>query len=92
MHKEMAGRVSAVTKFVEKCFPNESLEVRDYLKAIEELSTMQVGFKDVQMLLFKPKCNVLLNLVGLHYCLSWLEVPVFTSWPSIPLDCLISVY
>lgn len=74
-HKEMAGRVSAVTKFVEKCFPNESLEVGDYLKAIEELSTMQVGFKDVQMFIFKPKCNVLLNLVGLHYCLSWLEVP-----------------
>lgn len=88
----MAVRVPAVTKFVEKCFPTKSLEVGDYLKAIEELSTMQVGFKDVQMFLFKPKHNALLNLVGLHYCLSWLEVPVFTSWPSIPLDCLISMY
>lgn len=73
----MAGRVTAVTKFVEKCL--STLEVGDYLKAIEELSNMQVGFKDVQMFLFKPKCNVLLNLVGLHYCISWLEVPVHTS-------------
>ena len=33
------------------------------------------------MLLFKPKCNVLLNLVGLHDCIHWIGVPVFTPWP-----------
>ncbi|XVF28409.1 hypothetical protein REPUB_Repub15cG0027100 [Reevesia pubescens] len=27
------------------------------------------------MLLFKPKLNVFLNLVGLHYCLTILQVP-----------------
>ncbi|GMY27651.1 F-box-like domain-containing protein [Fagus crenata] len=74
-HKEVAGKVIAVAKFVELCSQTESLEVRDYLKAIEEVSSTQLGFKDVQMFLFKPKCNVLLNLVGLHYCIHWLGVP-----------------
>jgi hypothetical protein len=87
----VAGKVIAVAKFVELCSQTESLEVRDYLKAIEEVSSTQLGFKDVQMFLFKPKCNVLLNLVGLHYCIHWLGVPVFTPWPSILLDCLISL-
>ena len=35
---------------------------------------------NVQMFLFKPKCNVRLNLVGLHYCIHWLGVSVFTPW------------
>lgn len=74
-HKEMAGRVILVTDLVEECLSTESLEVGDYLKAIEEMSTMQLGFRDVQMFLFKPKCSVLLNLVGLHYSIHWLEVP-----------------
>ena len=77
----MAGNATAVAKFVELCSQTESLEVGDHLKAIEDLSTTQLGFKDVQMFLFKPKCNVLLNLVGLHYCIHWLGVPVFTPWP-----------
>ncbi|XP_050240168.1 uncharacterized protein LOC126689159 isoform X1 [Quercus robur] len=74
-HKEVAGNANAVAKFVELCSQTESLEVGDHLKAIEDLSTTQLGFKDVQMFLFKPKCNVLLNLVGLHYCIHWLGVP-----------------
>ncbi|XWS14019.1 hypothetical protein CRYUN_Cryun36dG0088000 [Craigia yunnanensis] len=74
-HKEMAGRAASVVKFVEQCSLSESLEVSDYLKAIEGLRSMQFGFKDVQMFLFKPKLNVLLNLVGLHYCLNCLQVP-----------------
>ncbi|MBA0830923.1 hypothetical protein Goarm_015417 [Gossypium armourianum] len=37
---------------------------------------MQFGFRDVQMLLLKQKLNVLLNLIGLHYCLNILQVPV----------------
>ncbi|PPS16030.1 hypothetical protein GOBAR_AA04551 [Gossypium barbadense] len=50
-------------------------KVNDYLKAIECQKLMGFGFKDVQMLLLKPKLNVLLNLVGLHYCLNILKVP-----------------
>lgn len=67
-----------VTESVEKkCLPTGSLEVGDYLKAVENLCTMHLGFKDVQMHLFKPQHNVLINLVGLHYCMYWLGVPVF---------------
>lgn len=72
----MAGRAASVVKFVEQCSLSESLEVSNYLKAIECLRSMQFGFKDVQMVLFKPKLNVLLNLVGLHYCLNCLQEPV----------------
>ncbi|XP_022761209.1 uncharacterized protein LOC111307454 [Durio zibethinus] len=74
-HEEKRGQAVSVIKFVERCSESESLEVNDYLKAIVCLETMQFGFKDVQMLLFKPKLNVLLNLVGLHYCLNFLQVP-----------------
>lgn len=77
----MEGRAAAVTEFLERCSLTASLDVGDYLKAIEDLHTMQLGFKDVQMFLFNPKRNVLLNLVGLAYCIYWLGVPVFISWP-----------
>ncbi|XP_059632681.1 uncharacterized protein LOC132275244 isoform X2 [Cornus florida] len=74
-HSEMAGRAAVVVDFVEQCSSAEAIEVGHYLTAIEDLCSMQFGFKDVQMFLFKPKLNVLLNLVGLHYCISWLGVP-----------------
>ncbi|OMO98414.1 hypothetical protein COLO4_13925 [Corchorus olitorius] len=74
-HKEMMNRAASVVKFVEQCSPSDSLEVNDHLHAIECLRSIQFGFKDVQLLLFKPKLNVLLNLVGLHYCLNRLRVP-----------------
>ncbi|KAK5794365.1 hypothetical protein PVK06_035587 [Gossypium arboreum] len=75
-HKEMKDQADSVIKFVENCLQSESIQVNDYLKAIECLKLMGFGFKDVQMLLLKPKLNVLLNLVGLHYCLNILKVPV----------------
>lgn len=74
-HSEMAERAALVVQHVEQCLFSDSLEIRDYLKAIEHLSSMQLGFKDVEMFLFRPEVNVLLNLVGLHYCMHWLEVP-----------------
>lgn len=81
----MRGQAASVVKFVEQCTLSESLEVNDYLKAIECLKTMQFGFKDVQMLLFKPKLNVFLNLVGLHYSLNYLQLQVPVTFPfSIP--------
>ncbi|GMY27650.1 F-box-like domain-containing protein [Fagus crenata] len=75
-HKEVMGKATAVAKFVELCFSStESLKAGEHLKAIEDVSTAQLGFKDVQMFMFKPKCNVLLNVVGLLYCIHRLGVP-----------------
>lgn len=74
-HNELAHRTLPIVKFVEESSQSDSLEVGDYLKAIQEMSSIQLGFKDVQMLFFKPGLNVLLNLVGLHYCLNHLQVP-----------------
>ncbi|KAH6756177.1 hypothetical protein C2S52_014584 [Perilla frutescens var. hirtella] len=74
-HNEMAGKVASVTNFVERALAYESIEVGNYLKAVELLNSLQFGFKDVQMLLLKPELNVLLNLAGLHYCIIWLEIP-----------------
>ncbi|KAK6130446.1 hypothetical protein DH2020_035856 [Rehmannia glutinosa] len=73
-HSEMAGKAALVSKFVERALAYESIEVGNYLKAIELLNSLQFGFKDVQMFLLKPHLNVLLNLVGLHYCIIWLGV------------------
>lgn len=74
----MAEGATTVVKFVEDSSPSDFLEVGDYLKANKALSSMQLGFKDVQMFLFKPKFSVLLNLVGLLYCINCLNVPVTT--------------
>ncbi|KAL6517192.1 hypothetical protein OROHE_017898 [Orobanche hederae] len=74
-HIEMAGKAALVTSFVERASTYESIEVGNYLKAIELLNSLHFGFKDVQIFLLKPQINVLLNLVGLHYCINWLNVP-----------------
>ncbi|PSR92649.1 F-box only protein [Actinidia chinensis var. chinensis] len=74
-HNEMASRATVVVHFMIQCLSAESIEVVHYLSAIENLCSMQFGFKDVQMFFFSPKLNVVLNLVGLHYCISWLGVP-----------------
>ncbi|XP_022749020.1 uncharacterized protein LOC111298564 isoform X2 [Durio zibethinus] len=81
-HEKMRDQAASVVKFLKQCSQFESLEVTDYLRAIECLKSMQFGFKDVQMLLFKPKMNVLLNLVGLHFCLDCLQVPVVEALQS----------
>lgn len=86
-HIEIVNGATDVVKHVERCTRSESLEVGDYLQAIEDLSTMHLGFKDVQMFLFKPKLNVLLSLVGLHYCIFRLNVPVTTTALAFTLLC-----
>ncbi|GFP81906.1 hypothetical protein PHJA_000333900 [Phtheirospermum japonicum] len=70
----MVGKAALVTSFVERALAYESIEVGNYLKAIELLNSLQFGFKDVQMFLLKPNLNVVLNLVGLHYCIIWLGI------------------
>lgn len=74
-HNEIAEKVALVMNFGEHALAFESIEVGHYLKAIEFMKSMQFGFKDVEMFFLKPKHNVLLNLVGLHYCIIWLDVP-----------------
>ncbi|GMH28442.1 hypothetical protein Nepgr_030285 [Nepenthes gracilis] len=74
-HNEMAGGAASVVNSVEQCSSSISLEVGDFLKAIKELCSLQLGFKDVELFLFKPELSALLNLIGLYYCIDWLEVP-----------------
>ncbi|KAK5794119.1 hypothetical protein PVK06_035322 [Gossypium arboreum] len=72
-HEEETRQAKSVINLVEQCSQFGSLEAVDYLHAINCLEMMQFGFRDVQMLLLKPKLNVLLNLIGLHYCLNNLQ-------------------
>ncbi|CAL5415797.1 unnamed protein product [Camellia sinensis] len=74
-HNEIASRATVLVDFLKQHSSTESIEVGHYLAAIDELCSMQCGFKDVQMFFFEPKLNVLLNLVGLHYCISCLGIP-----------------
>ncbi|KAL5995977.1 hypothetical protein ACLOJK_026050 [Asimina triloba] len=77
----MADRVAAIVQFVKQCSQDDSLEVGDYLKAVRDLCSMELGFKDVQLFLFSSKQNVLLNLIGLHYSLFWLGVAALSVPP-----------
>lgn len=78
-HVELGLRARTVEMFLKACSPSESLEVGDYLKAVDTLVGLRFGFEDIQRYLFNPKMNVLINLVGLHYCLSSLGIRVFPS-------------
>ncbi|KAK7363633.1 hypothetical protein VNO77_05783 [Canavalia gladiata] len=73
-HMELGLRARSVEKFLEASSRCESLEVRDYLQAVETLIGTRFGFEDVQRFLFNPQMNVLLNLVGVHYCLTNLGI------------------
>lgn len=81
----MADRVAEVVEFVRRSPTSESIQVGDYLRAIDNLHSMQLGFKDVQLNFFNPKLNALLNLVGLHYCIKWLQVQVCISFNSLQI-------
>ena len=72
---ELGLRARSVVKFLEACSRSESLEVGDYLKAVDTLIGTMFGFEDVQRFLFNPQMNVLINLVGVHYCLTTLGIP-----------------
>lgn len=74
-HHEMSGKASSVVNFVKQCSSPSSIEVKDYLKAIEDMCSMQLSYKDVELFLFRSELNSVLNLLGLHYCINWLQVP-----------------
>ena len=73
---EMAERVVSIVELVKQSARYESLEVGDYQRAMELLKNTEMGFKDVQLYLLTPKRSVLVNLIGLHYCLVWLGIQV----------------
>ncbi|KAL3626143.1 hypothetical protein CASFOL_029692 [Castilleja foliolosa] len=73
-HNEMVEKTALITSSFESSLAYESTEFVCYLKAIELLYSLQFGFKDVQMFLLKPNLSVLLNSVGLHYCIICLRV------------------
>ncbi|KAI5650674.1 hypothetical protein M9H77_36679 [Catharanthus roseus] len=74
-HQDMARKANLIAEYLEKESFSESIDVGDYMKATEDLQAMHFSFKDVELLLFKPKFNVLLNLVALHHCIVQLELP-----------------
>lgn len=88
---ELGVRAKSVQKFVEACSRSESLEVGDYLKAVDTLIGTRFGFEDVQRFLFNPQMNVLLNLVGVHYCLTTLGIRVFPLIDALFFFILFSV-
>ncbi|XVE82063.1 hypothetical protein DITRI_Ditri15bG0116600 [Diplodiscus trichospermus] len=73
--EDMASVTAYVVNLVEECSLSESLEISDFMKTMGWLGLKHFGFKDIQMFFFKPKLSVLLNLVGLHYCQRFLQVP-----------------
>lgn len=82
-HHEMASKADAVIAFLEQCISSESIEVNHYLVAMQNMNSMQFGFKDIVFFFFKENHHVLLNLAGMHYCIAWLGVPVSVQYPSI---------
>ncbi|XP_057832153.2 uncharacterized protein LOC131042847 [Cryptomeria japonica] len=74
LHAEMAERAHSLVELVKQSARYESLEVGDYQRAMEHLSKTKMGFKDVQLYLLTAKHSVLVNLIGLHYCLACLGI------------------
>uniref|UniRef100_A0A1J3J1X3 F-box domain-containing protein n=1 Tax=Noccaea caerulescens TaxID=107243 RepID=A0A1J3J1X3_NOCCA len=68
-HEEMGSRASEVSKFVMEGPATLSLEAFEYQHAIETMSSMRLGFQDVELFLLKPNLSVLLNLIGVLYCI-----------------------
>ncbi|KAJ4823074.1 hypothetical protein Tsubulata_009600 [Turnera subulata] len=84
-HEDIAIKADAAVQFVKRRCSSGSLEFADLKVLTENLCSWQFSFKDVQMLLFKPTNNVLLNLVALLYCILDLQVP-----PEDVMDALVS--
>ncbi|GAB4843563.1 hypothetical protein Ancab_013528 [Ancistrocladus abbreviatus] len=74
-HGLMASIATDVVNFVQLRSSFISLELRDYRNAIEMFITPDFELKDVELFLFKPESNVLINFAGLFYCISYLRVP-----------------
>ncbi|XP_078446978.1 uncharacterized protein LOC144715849 [Wolffia australiana] len=76
-HQEMELRFCAVINFVEKFSEEKSLEVSTFQKVVTDLHLMDAGFEDVKLFILSKKRSVLLNLIGLHYLIFFLQIPGF---------------
>jgi hypothetical protein len=68
---------------------HESVEVADYQNGLTFLSTTGLALYDVLWFLLSPVHNVLINLIGLHYCLFHLNAQVNTIpilYPLFPIS------
>ncbi|URE37547.1 serine threonine-protein kinase [Musa troglodytarum] len=78
-HKKMASAVSAVIKYVEESTLNGSLEISFYVKALGDLRSMKLGFRDVQLFLFRREQNTVDLMEALETC-QILERQVCVRW------------
>lgn len=66
-----------MAEFVENSLRNGSLESEYYLKAIANLISMtDIGFIDAQFFLLSRNHSAIINLIGLHYSIASLHIPV----------------
>lgn len=77
-HLEMGSRAKAVVELVKGRTRHESVEVADYQRGLMLLSTTGLELHDVLLYLLNPGQSVLINLIGLHYCLLHLGIQVCT--------------
>jgi len=94
---EMGRRAKAVVELVKARTRHESVEVADYQNGLMLLSTTGLALYDVLLFLLTPVHNVLINLIGLHYCLFHLGAQVRLLLPlqyrySIRYDSLFCRY
>lgn len=75
-HLEMGSRAKAVVELVKGRTRHESVEVADYQRGLMLLSTTGLELHDVLLYLLNPGQSVLINLIGLHYCLLHLGIQV----------------
>lgn len=74
LHRQMARGATSVIDYVRERACHDSMEVADYQKAMNLLSSNGLELQDVEIFLLVPKLSVLINLLGLHYCLAHLKM------------------
>lgn len=92
-HLEMGSKAREVVELVKAGTRHESVEVVDYQRGLMLLSTTGLELYDVLLFLLNPEQSVLINLIGLHYCLLHLgiQVCIFSKLLSITLTFLITL-
>lgn len=78
----MRKRARAVVELIKARTRHESVEVADYQKGLMMLSTTGLALYDVFLFLFTSAQSVLVNLIGLHYCLFHLGAQVYYPNPN----------
>jgi hypothetical protein len=72
----MASGAMATVEYVKARACYDSLEVTEYQKAMTMLISRGLQFSDIDMFLLASKHSVLVNLLGVHYCLVHLRTQV----------------